>query len=473
MLLFFWRRIMKLDLDALPVIPSDEVQKANKQKYFAYPEKVSHEIFLSMKDQAEFLLTKSRINLLLAFPFFGCLATGLKPIPTLSIATIGTDGYNLWYNPIFVVGIAVKYPEDGQSYINFIMCHEILHCTNEHIGKRRMGHRDMIVKDQHGNPITLWNIAADYIVNATVENDVKELDNRNNRTKLSSIIKRPAMALFDTKYDGMITEEVYDLLLSQSEKNNGEISLDEGSMLDDHSKSHEDSSKYEQEKKSDYWRSKTQQALIQQKMKGDLPQGLQRINDNVFGDPTVDWKEELMQYVVSCNGDDYRMIPPNKRHRRIMLPSHHSEMVTFTFAYDTSGSMDEDSIKIGVRENKGAAEAFEQCQFRLISCDADVHGDITLDIHSGDFEEHLDDIFKNISGGGGTDFRPVFNLLNDEEEPTRVLIFFTDGYGDFPVEAPDYDVIWVRRPNDLAPEEFPFGRVITINEDGSAIVSRP
>lgn len=458
---------MELDLaEENTVAPSAEEVKVNKKRFFGFPDEVSLEIYQSMKEQAEFFLTKARVNLLLNFPFFGSLSTSLKTIPTMQIATLGTDGYNLWYNPIFVVTMVKKYPEEGQAYLNFILCHEILHCTNEHIGTRRMGHRNMIVEDQHGQKITLWNIAADYIVNWSIETDVAEIDQRNSRVKpLKDFIKRPPSCLFNNEFANWTTEEVYDHLMEKSEKNGGKITLPDGSLVDDHSNSHDPKeSNAEKEKRSDYWKMKTEQALISQKMQGELPNSLKRINDALFGDAEVDWKEELMQYVVSCAGDDYRMLPPNKRHRKIMLPSHHSEFVKFTFAYDTSGSMGEEEIKLGVRENKGAASAFDNCQFRLISCDAAVHGDITVDVHSADFDDHLDDIFQNIKGGGGTDFRPVFDLIaEDEDECTTVLIFFTDGYGVFPEYPPEYDVIWVRRPQDLAAENFPFGRVITIN----------
>ena len=47
-----------------------------------------------------------------------------------------------------------------------------------------------------------------------------------------------------------------------------------------------------------------------------------------------------------------------------------------------------------------------------------------------------------IKGLGGTDFRPVFNLvdkliLDKEFTNLKGLIYFTDGYGDFPAQKPD------------------------------------
>jgi predicted metal-dependent peptidase len=40
-----------------------------------------------------------------------------------------------------------------------------------------------------------------------------------------------------------------------------------------------------------------------------------------------------------------------------------------------------------------------------------------------------------------------------------MLVFFTDGYGLFPPQEPDYPVLWVLTPNSIEIERVPFGRV--------------
>ena len=52
-----------------------------------------------------------------------------------------------------------------------------------------------------------------------------------------------------------------------------------------------------------------------------------------------------------------------------------------------------------------------------------------------------------IRGYGATDFRPVFDYVEDlrerkEFENLKGLIYFTDGYGIYPSRMPDYDVIF-------------------------------
>lgn len=52
------------------------------------------------------------------------------------------------------------------------------------------------------------------------------------------------------------------------------------------------------------------------------------------------------------------------------------------------------------------------------------------------------------SGAGGTDFRPVFELIRQEKEKKelknlRALIYFTDGDGIYPRQKPDYETAFV------------------------------
>lgn len=68
-------------------------------------------------------------------------------------------------------------------------------------------------------------------------------------------------------------------------------------------------------------------------------------------------------------------------------------------------------------------------------------------IHS---EEEWKEYIRNvkIQGRGGTDFRPVFELIRQEKERKelknlRALIYFTDGDGIYPGQKPDYETAFV------------------------------
>ena len=45
-------------------------------------------------------------------------------------------------------------------------------------------------------------------------------------------------------------------------------------------------------------------------------------------------------------------------------------------------------------------------------------------------------------GGGGTDFRPVFDKVKELNIFPELLIYLTDAYGSFPEKQPNYPVLW-------------------------------
>ena len=60
-------------------------------------------------------------------------------------------------------------------------------------------------------------------------------------------------------------------------------------------------------------------------------------------------------------------------------------------------------------------------------------------------EEYLpaDQIAEDARGGGGTSFRPVFELVDTWDEPPKLLVYLTDLAGCYPEQEPqDYPVLW-------------------------------
>jgi len=121
----------------------------------------------------------------------------------------------------------------------------------------------------------------------------------------------------------------------------------------------------------------------------------------------------------------------------------------FVIAIDTSGSVSGDIVQTFVQKTynilKSTESFFSKINLHIIQCDADIQEHIKITT-----QEEFDDYLKNmkIKGLGGTDFRPVFNLVNElihNKEFTNLkgLIYFTDGYGDFPSQKPEYDTAFV------------------------------
>ena len=67
---------------------------------------------------------------------------------------------------------------------------------------------------------------------------------------------------------------------------------------------------------------------------------------------------------------------------------------------------------------------------------------------------------KNFKGGGGTDFRPVFDMCERKYNP-GILVYLTDGEGSFPSKAPQFKTIWCSIYNNE--QSFPFGKFIHLD----------
>ena len=197
----------------------------------------------------------------------------------------------------------------------------------------------------------------------------------------------------------------------------------------------------------------------QQKGRGSLPGGLQRLIDDIT-DPKVDWREQLSRWVGE-NGrlQDYTYGRPSRRSESVgqYLPS----LKRYGFApvcvmVDTSGSIGDRMLKEGLSEIQGVCEDLG-IGVRAVICDAAVHGDVEV----GDAYE----LSEHLAGGGGSNFIPAFDKLQLEGYD-GVVIAFTDGDICVPSTKPDNlrGVLWCIYENCHAPTEQ-YGDVIKIPRD--------
>ena len=133
----------------------------------------------------------------------------------------------------------------------------------------------------------------------------------------------------------------------------------------------------------------------------------------------------------------------------------------FVIAIDTSASCRGSVVRAFLRKTysilKGSENFFHKINVHIIQCDSEVQSDtkITCD---DDFETFMK--YGKLSGFGSTDFRPVFQYLEDLErqgefENLKGLIYFTDGYGIYPEKMPDFDVIFAFLDEDENREPIP------------------
>ncbi len=121
-------------------------------------------------------------------------------------------------------------------------------------------------------------------------------------------------------------------------------------------------------------------------------------------------------------------------------------------AIDSSGSVEEELLSLFAGELEALFLSFPDVQLDLLVCDAKIQN--VYRFVSGEILDF------SIKGGGGTDFRPVFDYIERELPETSMLIYFTDAKGTFPQNEPLYETIWVVKEE----SEVPFGREIVIKD---------
>lgn len=121
----------------------------------------------------------------------------------------------------------------------------------------------------------------------------------------------------------------------------------------------------------------------------------------------------------------------------------------FVIAIDTSGSTSGELVQKFVQKTynilKSTESFFTKINLHIIQCDATIQENVRITCQK-EFDEYLKTM--KIHGLGGTDFRPVFEYVeqlrrNQEFTNLKGLIYFTDGYGDFPTKKPDYETAFV------------------------------
>lgn len=358
-------------------------------------------------------LITARIALLLKAPFFGNLATRLQLVNADDwLTTAATDGRKFYYNSEFVN----KLP---QKQVEFLMGHEVLHVVYDHMGRRA-----------DRNP-QLFNIAADYCVNADLlEQKIGE--------KITVV-----PILYDKKYMGMSAEQVYDLLMDQSQKIDMKSLLDQ--LLDDHlddadgdegeGNGGEDSeggngggrpklSKEEQRQIRDEIREAVLQAA-EAAGAGNLPAGVKRMINSLVN-PQLNWRELILQQVQSLLKSDFTWSRPNRKSQQLdaILPGNNlATTIDVSVAIDASGSMSDKMLRDILSEVKGIMETFDDFKLEVWSFDTNIYS------HEKYTPDNIHDIDTyDMKGGGGTDFEANWDFMKENQIEPKLFIMFTDGY---------------------------------------------
>ena len=426
------------------------------------------------REKIQTKLAAARTRLILDKPFLGALVLRL-PMTEANpdwCRTTGTDARHFYYNPEYINSLTL-------AQTQFMLAHEALHCALSHFSRRqhRVLHR--------------WNLACDYAINPLLVEDG---------------LTPPYDTLIMDEYKGMTAEEIYPLL----EEDDSQETIDEH-LYDENSEGsgegggdqepppqppEQEKEKQQQPKdRSDkgdrggkdrqkddkgqqqprpgdkprppppltpeeretlevQWQQRLAGAAQQAIQAGKMDGAMARMIDHLL-QPRLPWRMLLARYMTAAARDDYSYMRQSRRSQGdAILPSLHSSEVDVVVAVDTSGSIRDREIQEFLSEIS-ALKGQMRARVTLIPCDAGIPEDAPWIFEPW---EELS-LKTEISGGGGTDFRPVFQWVEEQSVKPGILVYFSDLEGRFPELAPAYPVLWLVKGK----EKPPWGQRIQLN----------
>ena len=398
-------------------------------------------------------IIRARTTLVIGSPFFGALALHLQLVeedpknkgPNM---TMWTNGTHMGYYPSFVNQLKDKELEG-------VIAHETMHCAYKHM-----------VRKKHRNHV-IFNWAGDYVINS----DLK---------KANFVLPNPH--LYDAKYDGMSTEEVYEKLKKEVEdqlkkqgkgQGGGKKGKGDGTMiLPDTDLNIPDrdccgevrdaqGNKVDQNKVEREWDATVRMAVNVAKRAnaGTIPGYLERLV-KAIAEPRVSWRELTRQFIDNSMSKDYSWAYPNRRlvSRGLYLPGFVSDALQHAvFVIDASGSV---SIEMGTQMLGEVAGAMNDGM-------ADKLTVIYHDTEAYHVDEYVPgDLIKlgNLRGGG-TAFGGVYRHISQHCADAQCVIHLTDMLTSDWGDDPGMPVLWgVFLPSQMMAQiRPPFGSMIAVD----------
>lgn len=327
--------------------------------------------------------------------FLSTVCLSLETIVDDSIPTACTNGKYIKFNPDFFLSLT----EEERV---FVLAHETLHVVFIHMSRR--GNRDP----------RLWNVAGDYVINLMLHKEGFKLCKG---------------VLFDQRFEGMTTEEVYDLLLEEDNQEKPD---------------HDDvvEAEFASEAEAKAFVDEITDTVVRAKMasdmagNGSIDPAIQRFLAELL-QPKLNWKALLKKYVSNTvERANYSWKKPKSR-GSVYLPRLRSLKVgQIDIAIDTSGSVTDKEFNQFLSEVFSVLNTVKPSSIGLIQWDHE--------LRSNDQLKSVED-FKRLpfNGGGGTCVSTAFEGFK-QNKSSQLLVIITDGYlYPEPPVAEKRPVLWV------------------------------
>lgn len=421
-------------------------------------------------------LTKRRISL--EMKYFAIPIGKLKTEITTEevVSSSAFDGECLYYNANWLLQ---KFCD--KEGIERQMVHSLLHCIFRHYAKR--------TSDANKR---LWDIACDVFIENIIDDFTQPVfykQGKTERIKIYQLLRSKIKTLTAERIFAYLNDETIDeqtLNLYQATFKEDEHLLWNNNRL--FTSITNENRYFDSEKNLNLWKN-TEQTLLDE-LNRNVEQSLLQNNElikqlKVDLNKKRDYKKLLqrlftMREVVKSSDDEfdyvyycYGLQTYNNLPLIEYLEYRDKPIVDdVVIAIDTSMSTQGTLVLSFLRQTYAVIEQIykNDLTFRLVilQCDCAVKDEKIISSHE-DFEKLMQNF--TLIGGGGTDFRPVFERVEKLYEDKTLnkikgLIYFTDGKGVFPTNKPPFETVFVFLDNENNDYKVPiWANKIIIDED--------
>jgi predicted metal-dependent peptidase len=364
-------------------------------------------------------IKRANIRLLMTNAFFGTLLLRMKIVEvqkgTLACDTMATDGRSIFFCASYVEGL-------DDLKLQGLMAHETMHVALSH--QLRRGARDPMK----------WNIACDAAIDHLLKDAGLDVPDSFADMKMWDWAK------------GLSAEEIYDRMPDSGgsgEGGSGEGGGNRpGAVLDS---PNVDSPAAAAEEEAQTQIAVKQAAMAEKSQRGTLPAWMKALVDDICL-PKVRWQDHLRMFVANHMPAGQTWARPNRRfcYQGLYLPGSLKEGIgEGVIFFDTSGSTMSSWAQF-IGECRSILEDCVPERTHVVQCDAGVKEIRTY--------EQGEDIGLEVTGGGGSDFRPAFDAVEEARIQPKWAVVLSDMEIAFPEHAPEYPVLFISTTKHPGPD---------------------
>ena len=409
------------------------------------------------------IIRLSHDGILMNMRFLDVALSALKLEERTGMGAFAYDGATLYYDPALLLAKYRKEPH----YMVRLYLHVLLHCIFYHSFQTDKLERE------------LWNLATDI----AVENTILEMS-LHLAVLPSDAILKSRLDILKKQAGGLTAEKLYRHFRIEEPSGKARKEWRELCYYDEH---------LYWDRKEELTLSQEEWRKVSERVKADLrsfskdKNNAQSMEENLkeATRERYDYRDFLKRFmvmgeVVQVNDDEFDYIYytyglSQYGNMPLVEPLEYKDankIKDFVIALDTSASCRGEVVQAFLNQTYQIMQQrenfFRKINVHIIQCDNEVQSDTVITCR-----EDFDNFLKNgkLRGFGATDFRPVFQYVEKLKqdggfENLKGLIYFTDGYGIYPEQMPDYDTAFVfLRDDGEAPAVPPWAIRIVISEE--------